>query len=73
MASSCITFPARKGLSKELNDLAREWGYKQHGNGGYTGFISDILESVVENNLEEHPKFDLSKIVPKKPKVNMKR
>ncbi len=73
MASSCITFPARKGLSKELNALAKKWGYKQHGNGGYTGLISDILESIVENEIKEHPEFDLTKIVDKKPKININR
>jgi len=53
MASSCITFPARKGLSSDINGLAIEWGSKQHGNGGYTGFISDIIEAIVENTYKE--------------------
>lgn len=66
MASSCITFPARKGLSSEINDLATEWGYKQYGEGGYTGFISDIIEAVVENAKKENSDFNLADILPKK-------
>ena len=69
MASSCITFPARKGLSSDINDLATEWGYKQHGNGGYTGFISEIIEAVVENAQRDGKGFDLALLLPKKQKI----
>lgn len=72
MASSCITFPAREGLSSDINELASKWGYKQYGNGGYTAFIADVLDAVIQSEQTSHPEFKLETILEKKTKKDRK-
>ncbi len=64
--ANTITFSARDGLSEDLLQLATKWGYKYHGNGGYTQFIADILESIVDKSDDNNAEFDLNMLVSKK-------
>lgn len=67
MSYRSVTFPATVDLATELNRLAMEWGYKQHGYGGYTAFIADVLAAVVEKTNSDREEFDLNALVNKKP------
>lgn len=66
MSYRSVTFPATVELATELNRLAMEWGYKQHGYGGYTAFVADVLAAVVEKNNHASGEFDLNVLVSKK-------
>ena len=65
-----LSIPVRDGLPSDITDLATEFGYKVHGNGGTTKLISDILESIILKH--NHPKsnFDLTQLIEKKAKPN---
>ena len=61
-----ITFGARSSLPRELDDLAKDWGYKHYGNGGYTCLVGDILEAIVDKAKDPKSNFDLSTLIDKK-------
>lgn len=61
-----ITFSGRDELSNELTELATVWGYKFRGNGGYTAFIGDVLEAIIDESKKDNSSFDLSQLITKK-------
>jgi len=45
-------------------------GYKHYGNGGYTTFIAEVLDAVVQSQKEEQGYFNLEQILSKKTKAH---
>nr|WP_012219811.1 hypothetical protein [Vibrio sp. 23023]ABX76998.1 Conserved hypothetical protein [Vibrio sp. 23023] len=66
MASTTLTVPVTRQLSQDLDKLATAWGYRAKGHGGKTGFVSELLERIVDNHQQGEPDFQLQTVLPQK-------
>lgn len=66
MTQKMITIPISKNTDKAFLEMAKEWGYKKHGNGGKTGLLADLLVCVASKYNQEDSDFDLTLLIEKK-------
>lgn len=66
MSQTTITLPIDTDTNRVISDIAAEWGYKNYGNGGKTGFVSDLLDCIAKNYESKSSDFDLSLVIKKK-------
>ncbi|MEZ8082819.1 hypothetical protein [Enterovibrio norvegicus] len=66
MSQKMITLPISSTTDKAVADMAKDWGYKKHGNGGKTGFLADLLACVADKYSQGDSSLDFTLLIEKK-------
>ncbi|PKF50216.1 hypothetical protein [Enterovibrio nigricans] len=66
MRTKTLNITVTEDISDIFTEMAAEWGYRYHGNGGKAGFMSDLITAIAKEYVNKHPDPLLVDLLPKK-------